>query len=120
MYGERLSGHCRLVYIGLALGDFTVKRNHISGADDYKVAFFYLISTNKHLAVSGLFPNLIDVQRHRSGKVTHGLFVSPLLKHFSYAEHKHYRACGIEVASCKGHADSRRIEHRNRELAVKQ
>ena len=117
---HRLSGHGRLVDHCLALDHLSVERDEVAGADDHEVAFLHGRNGHKDLGLTGFDPDLIDIQRHRAGKVGNGLLVRPLFENLAEAQHEHHGACGVEIAAHHRDRHGGCIQHGDGELSVQQ
>ena len=117
-HGHRFAGHGRLIDHRLAGDDFAVQRDEVARADDDFVARLDLADRDKNFRLAGLFPDLVDIQRHRAREIGHGLLVRPLLQNLAEPQHEHHGACGGKVAAHHRDGDGCRVEHGDGELPV--
>jgi hypothetical protein len=109
-----LIDHC------LAGNDFSVERDHATGADYDVVAGLNVSHRHEHRARVRLFPDLIHIQGHGLREISNGLLMRPLIKSVADAQQEHDGACRLEVLAQHRDRNCRCIQHRYLDLLVHQ
>ena len=118
--GLRFPRHRGLVHHGLSGQDLAVQRNQAAGADHDLIPHLDLPYRHQHLRLTGFQPDVLHLEGHCPGQIRHGLLVGPLLQDLSQPEHEHDGSGSIKVPPDHGNRYGSGIQHRHRQLAVKQ
>ena len=116
--GLGLAGQGRLVDAGLAVQHPAVQRDDAAGVHDDGVARAHLRDRHKDLALGGLLPDAVHVQRHAAGQVAQRFLAGPFLQQLAQAQQEHDGACRAEIAAQHRHADGQRVEDLDLEPAA--
>ena len=116
----RFPRHRGLVHHGLSGQDLSIQRNQAAGADHDLIPHPDLPYRHQHLRLTGFQPDVFHLEGHGSGQIRHGLLVGPLLQDLTQTEHEHDGSGGIKVPPDHGNRYGSGIQHRYRQLAVKQ